>query len=173
MAVAPLPETLVSQHPLGLQHQQAAGFEAAPEPVQHGARGGDVLYHLGTGDEVILPRQQLGPVGIELVVTRHLKARLPPHGDEGRPGTAAEIEAAGRRAHPGEHLTEGAHQKAAITGIVHLVVVPVIDRLLGLIVQVIRLIQPDQLARQATVIALARHRQGVAVASRAEGAAGA
>ncbi|MGL6327164.1 hypothetical protein ACSZML_08660 [Aeromonas rivipollensis] len=46
---------------------------------------------------------------------------------------------------------------------------PVIDRLLGLIVQVIRLIQPDQLARQATVIALARYRQGVAVTSRAEG----
>ncbi|MNG01245.1 hypothetical protein D3C84_842140 [compost metagenome] len=130
-----------------------------------------MLYHLGAGDEIVATGEQLGLVGIELVVTRHIKARLPPHGDEGRPGTAAKIEATGRRAHPGEYFTEGAHQKTAITGIVHPVVVPVIDRLLGRIVQMIRLIQPDQIARQTTVIAFARHRQGVTVASRAEGAA--
>ena len=161
VAIAPGLEALVPQHPLGLQHQHPAGLETAPERVQHGAGGGDVLYHLGAGDEVVLPCQALGVVGIELVVARHLEARLPPHGDEGRPGAAAKIEAAGRRRHPGQHLAKGTHQKGPVAGIVHPVVVPVIDRLLGPLVQVVRLVHPDQLARQAAVIALARHRQGM------------
>ena len=120
-----------------------------------------MLHHLGAGDKVILSRQQLGLIGIELVVARHLIARLPPHGNQRRARATAKVEAAGRGRHPRQHLPEGAHQKAPITGIVHPVVVPVIDRFLGPLVQVVRLVHPDQLARQAAVIALARHRQGM------------
>ncbi len=171
VAIAPVFKALVTEHPLGLQHQQAAGLEAIPQLRQHRARLGNMLDHLGTGDKVILTRQQLWKIGVELVIPRHLVTRLAPHRHQRGAGTAAKIEATGRSWHPAQHLAKCPHQKGAITGIIHPVVVTVIDRLLRRLIQMIRLIQPDQLAREAAMIALARHRQGITAMAGTQGAA--
>ena len=96
VAIAPVFKPLVTEHPLGLQHQQAAGLEAIPQLRQHRARLSNMLDHLGTGDEVILTRQQLGKVGIELVISNHVVTRLTPHRHQRRAGTAAKIETTDR-----------------------------------------------------------------------------
>ena len=81
---------------------------------------------------------------------------------------AAKIEAAGRRGQAALHLAEGPLQKLAIAGIIHLVVVAVIDRLLTRGIQVLYRIQPDQLAGPAAMVQLAGHRQLIGIGGAAE-----
>lgn len=109
-----------------------------------------MLHHFGTGDKIILPRQQRRIRGVERIVIVHHHPRLAQHTAQGRSGTAAVIEPFHAGLQPRQQRFGQLRQERPIAGIGRIVIMLIIDRLFAGTIQMRGGIGADQFALRTT-----------------------